>query len=89
MKNIIKECYEFMKNDNKNIAIYADYIYGNKALSYKEVKKYIIAVNEIVGLNNYTKRIGILIENKLEFVKAFFSILYNGYTVVGIDPKIT
>ena len=89
MKNIIKECYEFMKNDNKNIAIYADYIYGNKALSYKEVKKYIIAVNEIVGLNNYTKRIGILIENKLEFVKAFFAILYNGYTVVGIDPKIT
>ena len=89
MKNIIEECYKFMQEDNKEIAIFADYRFGNKTLTYGEVKKYIIATNGIVGTNNYTKRIGILIENKLEFVKAFFSILYNGYTVVGIDPKIT
>lgn len=89
MKNIIEECHKFMKDNNKEIAVYADYKYGNKNLNYGEVKKYIIAVNKIVGVNDYTKRIGILIENKLEFVKSFFAILYNGYTVVGIDPKIT
>ena len=89
MKNIIEECYNFMKADNKEIAVFADYKLGNKTLNYEEVKKYISALNNIIGTNNYTKRIGVLIENKLEFVEAFFSILYNGYTVVGIDPKIT
>ena len=89
MKNIIQECYKFMGEDNKEIAVFADYKFGNKTLNYEEVKKYIIAINNIIGTDNYTKRIGILIENKLEFVKAFFAILYNGYTVVGIDPKIT
>lgn len=89
MKNIIEENYSFMNNNDKVFAIYADYKNGNKTLTYGEIKKYVLATNSIVGNCHYTESIGILIENKLEFVKAFFSILYNGYTVVGIDPNIT
>lgn len=89
MKNIIEESYSFMKDNDKEFAIYADYESGIKSLTYGEIKLYISGINKIVGINQYTQSIGILIENKLEFIKAFFSILYNGYTVVGIDPNIT
>ena len=89
MKNIIEECYLNMENKEKIFAVYSDINSEDKKLTYGEIKNTIIAINKIIGVNNYKKAIGILIENKLEFVKAFFAILFNGYTVVGIDPKIS
>lgn len=89
MKNIIDECYNNMEKDKKIFAIYADLYSKDKILTYGEIKKYIIALAKIIGRNNYKKAVGIFIENKIEFIKAFFSILFNGYTVVGIDPKIS
>lgn len=89
MKNIIEECYRNMENVDKIFAVYGDVNSEDKELTYGEIKDNIIAINKMIGINNYKEAIGILIENKLEFVKAFFSILFNGYTVVGIDPKIS
>lgn len=89
MKNIIEECYLNMENKEKIFAVYSDINSEDKKLTYGEIKNTIIAINKIIGVNNYKKAIGILIENKLEFVKAFFAILFNGYTVVGVDPKIS
>lgn len=89
MKNIIEECYLNMEDKEKIFAVYSDINSEDKKLTYGEIKNTIIAINKIIGVNNYKKAIGILIENRLEFVKAFFAILFNGYTVVGIDPKIS
>ncbi len=89
MKNIIEECYRNMENVDKIFAVYGDVNSEDKELTYGEIKDNIIAINKMIGINNYKEAIGILIENKLEFVKTFFSILFNGYTVVGIDPKIS
>ena len=89
MKNIIEECYRNIEEEDKIFAVYGDVNSKDKELTYGEIKNSIIEINKIIGVNNYKKAIGILIENKLEFIKAFFAILFNGYTVVGIDPKIS
>ena len=89
MKNIIEECYFNMEDKEKIFAVYCDVNSEDKKLTYGEIKNAIIAINKIIGVNNYKKAIGILIDNKLEFIEAFFAILFNGYTVVGIDPKIS
>ena len=89
MKNLIEECYRNMENENQVFAIYGDVNSKDKKLTYGEIKKYIIAINKMIGKNRFEMPVGILIENKLEFIKAFFSILFNGYIVIGIDPKIS
>lgn len=88
MKNIIEECYNNMNELNKKFATFANNG-QDKELTYEEIKKYIIAIKKIIGTSQYKKSIAILIENSLEFVKAFFSIIYNGFTIVGIDPNIS
>ena len=65
MKNIIEECYLNMENKEKIFAVYSDINSEDKKLTYGEIKNTIIAINKIIGVNNYKKAIGILIENKL------------------------
>lgn len=89
MKNIIEQVYNYMANDDKVVAIYGDMKSKDKSLTYGEIKKCIVAINKLIGRDNFKKSVGILIENRLEFIKAFFSGIYNGYTIVAIDPKIT
>ena len=89
MKNIIEQVYNYMANDDKVVAIYGDMKSKDKSLTYGEIKKCIVAIHKLIGRDNFKKSVGILIENRLEFIKAFFSGIYNGYTIVAIDPKIT
>lgn len=89
MKNIINEFYKNMINNPQNdFAIYIDNNKKIHNLKFEEIQKYILSTRNLIGIGNYKEKIGILIENNLEFVKAFCSILYNGYIVVGIDPQI-
>ena len=88
MKNIIKEFYD-------NLCKYKEKEFANfinngseEILTYDDICKFINYFNSNIGTSNYTKKIGILIENSTDFVKAFMMILFNGYIAVAIDPLI-
>lgn len=91
MKNIIKEFSDFLRNTSQKEKDFAIFSSGQveEKLKYKDIVKNILFFNDIIGTNNFNKRIGICIENSIDFVKAFMTVLFNGYTVVGIDPLIT
>lgn len=91
MKNIIKEFNKFIKDESqkeKCFAIFSDKSKEEK-FTYEDIAKTVLYFRNIIGTNNFYKRIGICIENSIDFVKGFMGILLNGYTVVGIDPLIT
>ena len=89
MINIVEQCYRNLDDDEKVFAVYSEHNGEDKTLRYKEIKKYIAKIRTIIGTSNFDENVGILIENKLEFVSAFFAGLLNGYKIVGIDPKIS
>ena len=91
MKNLIKEFRINLQNEEnrkKAFAVFASKDYEEN-VTYENLVESILSFNKIVGTNNFVKRIGVMIENSVDFVKAFMAILFNGYTVVGIDPNIT
>lgn len=90
MKNIIEEFKKELtteSNNNKVFAIYAEERY-EEVLTYKTIVKSIISLNKKIGTNNFSKGVGIIIENSIDFVIAFMATLFNGYRVVAIDPFI-
>lgn len=91
MKNIIKEFYKFIKNDEQKEKVFSIFYNGKslESLTYKEIEKCVSYYRKIIGTNNFSKRIGICIENSNDLIIGFMGILLNGYTVVGIDPLIT
>lgn len=91
MKNIIKEFISYLKDEKQKDKIFA--VYSEKdieeKLDYEEIVKIIVKFSEICIPMDFSKGIGIIIENSIDFVKAFMAILFNGYKVIGIDPLIT
>ena len=89
MKNIIEEFFKEIKNKkNKIFAIYSEKNY-EEILTYEKIVKNILSLNKKLGTGNFSKGIGIFIENSIDFISAFMAILFNGYKVIGIDPLIS
>lgn len=91
MKNIVTEFYKYLTDEQykkKIFAIFADKN-SEEILTYEEINKSINAFKTMVSVNNFEKKVGILIENSIDFVKAFMAAIFNGFTVVGIDPQIS
>lgn len=91
MKNIIEEFTNYLKDEKQKSKVFA--IYSEKdieeKLDYEEIVKVIVKFSEICTSIDFSKGIGIIIENSIDFVKAFMAVLFNGYKVIGIDPLIT
>jgi len=90
MKNIIKYMYENIREKENIVAEYLDNS-ENADVEYlksKDIIKFINYLNIKNGMRKFNKKIGILMENSLGFVNAFYSIILNGYIVVAINTKV-
>ena len=92
MNNIINYIYKNIENKNLLLAEYSK-ILNNKLivdkLKSKDVIKFSNYLAERNEKENYSKKIGILMDNGLGFVSAFYSIILNDKIVVGINTKVS
>lgn len=91
MKNIIEEFNNFIKYEHQKEKCFAIFVDEDKEekLTYEDIIKIVLYYRNVIGKNTFNKRIGVCIENSIDFVKGFMGILLNGYTAVCIDPLIT
>lgn len=90
MKNIIEYMYKNIENKDKIIAQFIDKNDDKKItnLTISEVLKFKNYLYSKFGTSNFDRKIGILMNNNLGFVNSFYSIILNGYIVVGINNKV-
>lgn len=90
MRNIIEYMYRNIESKDK---IIAEYMEDDKStivhcLKSKDIIRFSNYLNTIGYEGNFEKKIGILMENCLGFVNAFYSVILNGNIVVGINTKV-
>lgn len=92
MNNIVNYIYRNIENKNLLLAEYAELL-DNKLIVNKlksqDVIRFSNYLNEKNNKENYSKKIGILMNNSLGFVNAFYSIILNNKIVVGINTKVS
>ena len=91
MKNIIEYMYRNIEDKNSIIAEYADYEKGLeiKKLKSCDVIKFTNYINKNNKMNNYGKKVGILMNNSLGFVNSFYSLVLNDKIIVAINTKVS
>ena len=91
MKNIIEYMYRNIEDKNSIIAEYADYENGLeiKKLKSCDVIKFTNYINKNNKMNNYGKKVGILMNNSLGFVNSFYSLVLNDKIIVAINTKVS
>ncbi|MCX8131463.1 MAG: AMP-binding protein [Clostridia bacterium] len=92
MENISEVFWSFIRNNTDNIfaieaCIGKENLTQERKLTYKDIINKCVLIREKIGTAKFDKRIGIFIDNRIEFVAAFISGIFNGFTIVGIDPK--
>ena len=90
MRNIIEYMYRNIESKDK---IIAEYMEDDKStivhcLKSKDIIRFSNYLNTIGYEKKKKKKIGILMENCLGFVNAFYSVILNGNIVVGINTKV-
>lgn len=87
MVKFIEKVKALLEDKEKEIAIQIDDSKSVIRLKSYDVQPLINKLYNEYGNGGYTQCIGIYINNRIEFVKAFIAIMYNGYTIVGINPE--
>lgn len=90
MKNIIEYMYNNIKNKEKIIAEYIESADNENiyCLKSRDIIRFTNYINSKIRMGRFDKKIGILMENSLGFINAFYSIILNGNIVVGINTKV-
>ena len=92
MNNIVNYMYKNIEDKAILIAEYAEYKSGKfevTNLKSSDIIKFSNYLNEQDKKEYYSKKIGILMNNSIGFVNAFYSIILNNKIVVAINSKVT
>lgn len=87
MVKFIEKIKVLLEDEEKEIAIQIDDTNNITTLKCCDILSLINKIHNRYGNGRYTQSIGIYINNQIEFIKAFLAIMYNGYTIVGINPE--
>lgn len=91
MKNIIEYMYRNIE-DKQTIIAQSAQLEDEliiKILKSEDIIRFSNYLNEENKLNNYNKKVGLLMSNSLAFVNAFYSLVLNNKIVVAINAKVS